>query len=441
MNCAKINLDKRKLYKWIVDLKTPRPPEQDVPKKSGTKALNEFEIQVLIGWVLTENRKKYPVKYQMVMEKAQEFFAVKLEYETCRNYMDAGGISMKKLVSKGPDLAVTTEEVFESLKLSCQELRTSGYLDGKVRKQDIYCLDFIHDSHWAQINTGLGAKGAQTKGQTKRNGTTSAFLVGNSLAGRVLPPIMFTLDKRFERKRGKLHHFEEKHRRLMVSYGIQEWQFVCCDEISETKKDQTVAGEKKEYTLEALRLWRKYDLGFGAIGNLVFLTDCGGSFLLQGQSLLEFKGCLAHLKFIPISHMLQSTLDNGVNLFTKNEWRRLAHGLPGNHSCQPEDAFNMLKSAMDHSTEFITKCWTKNLLLDIDDIDKFSLQDFKERFNFTTGNWIEYHQQCEGQVNDYWGKKGEWAFLRKVGTAGVVDTGLNGSFYDDTTPLRKGQFI
>ena len=192
----------------------------------------------------------------MVMSAADNLFGVKLEYETTRNYTDMGGISMKKLISKGPDLLASMDEVFESVKLCSLEVRASGYLDEKKSHKNVYCLDYIHDSHWDQAHTGLGAKSSPTKGSTTRNRQTSAFLVGNSLAGRVLPPIMFTTNDLFKRKRGRLNNFTKKNLEIMSQSGIADWQFVHLCEIIEPKKGQNVAGELKEMAIRALQLWR-----------------------------------------------------------------------------------------------------------------------------------------------------------------------------------------
>ena len=183
----------------------------------------------------------------------------------------------------------------------------------------------------------------------------------------------------------------------MAEFGLQKWQFVHLSEILEPRKDQNVAGELKEMTIRALQLWGTYDKKFGPIGTKVFLTDRGGAFKLGKTSLLEFLGCKAHLKFIPISHMLQSTADNGTNLMTKTIWRQEAWGLEGHHSCMPQDAFNMIKAAMNFDKAYIVQCWMTNLLLDVKDIDEFSLQDFKLRFHYTGSKWVDLHRECTRQ--------------------------------------------
>ena len=398
---ARISVNKSSINEWIGKLKSHGSTTLVSSKKSETKVLDRVEIQVLVGWVLAQNRKKKVVKYNSVVLKAKEMFEVTIGYETIRNYMENHGISYKKLISHGPDLVATMEEVYENVKLFATQMRLTGYLDGEVDKKDVICLDYIHDSHWNHVDKGLGPTSASDKGQMMVSPFTSTFLVGNSLAGKVLPPIMFTLNPLFKKNGRNLEHFSPQHLELMDDCGIKPWQFVFLEDIQETKPGQKFAGETKSMTICGIQLWRKNVAWYKSTETKIFITDCGNSFRLEKESILKFLGCDQHIRLIPICHHLQSTCDNGTNLKTKTAWRKGAALLPKNHQTQPEDAFNLMRAAKNFKKGEIKEAWIKNMLLDVPDIENFTFHDFKLRFNHSSEKWSELHRQCEQQYKNF----------------------------------------
>ena len=437
---VKLEVTVRTLYNWIRNIKGNTMLNDENEIKGRGPVLNEVEIMVLTGWILGENDQKRVVSYNSVMKTCKEFFGVSIHYDTTRNYVGNMRISHKKLVSKGPDLKNSHNEIFESLKKCAEEFKYSGFFDGEAKHENIICLVFIHDSHWDEAHCGLGAKSSPTKGKRVRNPKTSAFLVGNSLSGRVLPPIMFTLHDKFLRVGGILSSFTDTDFGKLLSHNLKEWQFVHISDIDTVDNKQNVSGESKYMVRKALELWRANDPDYGTIGTKVFITDRGSAFRIENSSFLEFWGCIAHLSFIPSSHMLMSTCDHGTNLTTKVNWRAKAMNLEGSHACMPGDAINMMYEATNFTKEYIVKCWTRNLLMDVKDIDYFTLDDFKKRFKYISDKWGPLHKECTRQYEDFKGKRGEFAYLRKEGTARAKDTGLNGKYWDDWEALKKGNF-
>ena len=431
MNSMNIKVSERSLYRYASNMRTFGSAIKDASITVPSKVLTEAQIAILIGWVLTQNHCRRPVSYVNVMQKSLELFSIKIGYQTCRMYMEKGGITLQKLINKGPDSATSLEEVYETMMENISELRGRGILDGSLKKNHLVCIDFIHDSHWNHQESGLGGSGRSNiflkiphehlglanKGLVKHSEYTSCFIVANRQDGKILPTIMFTIDPRFKEKAIPMSKFRD--------FGIHPWQIRFVGGDSEGKISRFTA-ERKDFTLEAIILCRK-NLGehFGMVKNLVFLSDNGASFKIGSESIFKAVGAKDHGFFASKSHAYSSTLDNGTNATTKSAWRTANSNGTIPYTTQPESALNLMKGSQSVEADTLKGLWNRNLLMDVDDLENFSFDAFKQRFNATPPKWVKLHKACREEYANFTGKKGPYELGRIMGGKRQKNTGLN----------------
>ena len=167
IECQNIGINRRSLYRWLESLDRWGTNLVEMGKKGHNRLVNDGEIRVLVGSILRDNDERVVCQYSDIEARCQEWFDVSPSYETIRSYVCLNGISMHKLLRKSsPDSQIPLTEVYAAHRTCAFDLQAQDAFDNP---SCVMCIDFMHDSHWDETHTGLGAKGIDYKFCTKKN--------------------------------------------------------------------------------------------------------------------------------------------------------------------------------------------------------------------------------------------------------------------------------
>ena len=150
----------RTLYRWTAQYSKTRsalPEKQAICK---TMVLDDYQIRILVGWVVSEVRRNKRIYYSNIMTKAKEWFESDVSHTYIRNKCERNGISVKKVNCKGPDTGFTDDQVLQMILDELQEIHAIGHFASEnVRKGDLVCLDYITNTIYNRPDRTLQLKG------------------------------------------------------------------------------------------------------------------------------------------------------------------------------------------------------------------------------------------------------------------------------------------
>lgn len=167
LECENISISRSSLYDYCSILKSKGTNAVNYEKKGHQRLVTDEQLRVLIGSILIDNEKRVVCQYSDILKRCKKWFQVEPSYDTVRNYCAKNGICVKRLLHKSsPDSQIPQKEVYRAHIRSAYDLQAQQVFDDPSR---VICVDFMHDSHWDEAQTGLGGKGNIIKFDTKKN--------------------------------------------------------------------------------------------------------------------------------------------------------------------------------------------------------------------------------------------------------------------------------
>ena len=273
-------------------------------KQSGRRALlNEYQLSVLGGWVLSQNS---VVRLDDVKRYVAITFGVLLSKSTACRYMSELQLTEQMTSSRPPRNMVGRDEYnlgyFEFIK----ECHDEDFFS--VHPVDLGAADFFTNSRRLERSKGYNAKRSPQKKVVRAPVKyTDCYLVCLWYQDENwTPSLMFTHNPTFD---------PAGPRAQEVFRWCQELG-VARDRIYYTKSDKTYC---KEVADQVVTFCRRYE---DTLRNTHILHDGGNSFLRQGEKIFENYGSKVRV-VPPLQHGEMSPCDNKFNAVVKERWRAI----------------------------------------------------------------------------------------------------------------------
>jgi len=329
----------RTLCRHMAAVKAGRSPLSAEKATGRQPVLSDEEWEIVFGWVLQQNK-------IVNLEDVQQWIKVNLHLDvsiaTISRHKDTMGMTMKLVGRRGMPFGTTRDEYVLGYFEFVKEIREAQFFNREPKR--IICVDFVTNSRRRELDKTLFLKEAKQQKVARSHPVyTDSYLVGVSYGpGADLKTCMFTYDPTFDPKGPRRHEVQSwcdanRISRDQIFYSKSSRHY--CKE----SQDQVVAFEQKNRT---------------ALTGAHVLHDAGGAFKKDGEYIFAERSDKV-IVLPPVQHGELSVLDNKVNAVAKAQWRAARHNEDFSW-----DAFLLLVYLERVGQDSITSFWTKNFLLD-----------------------------------------------------------------------------
>ena len=402
----------RTLRRWAAQIESKRPLFVGEKESGRPKSVNDDQIRVLVGWILTTTDSGTLVKVKDALTFLQDRIGIVLSECTLRRYLSTMGVSIRAAIV-GRNTEVSFDEKLDVYIDWIKQLRSSG------STSKLMCsLDFTYTSHRSSRPTSLAGRGRKSSAYSSKTRFTNCIITGVLSDGRQLESILYTFNSQFRTdrtttKRRKL--MEDELKKAQKKYRVKDKRIVYDGKLE--KETRTFVREYDDMVRDFLE-FHKDTL---KAQEVVYLSDNGSAFLDGDESIIEQLGYGKHIFYPPCVHQFMSPNDNKLHGAAKAKWRSMFNDFDNDVECSIA-----LMSCLDSiPKDDIRTWWVENLFLTPGIVRE---EKVKKAILGEGSKWSRLHDACIDEYHD-------WAAIENAeaegeGTATVTtDGGLDGPYW------------
>lgn len=317
-------------------------------KRGRRQLLSPDQIDLVVGFVLSQNKDKRPVSRRLAAEFCLREFNIEMDERTVGRYFNRGGLRRRLANKRATGRASLDEQTRlykDFLRNMPRQVRSGNTVFGS--------FDFTYDSHATNSQSTWAPKGAkQPNVQLKMNPYTNCYATLLYSNGQQSPCLCFTYCKDFNFKRGQsaaaVQH-NNRLRALLAEYNIDH---------NRIKVIPVPRGKSTKYAKEDAGMVKQM-LDAYEIDCEFMHTDNGNAFKRDGEDVVEELG-FTRFTAAPAIHQYVSPNDNLFHGARKKIWRASTTDF----SDPIRSALSLMKTFDDAELSTVKDYFTKNFFLD-----------------------------------------------------------------------------
>lgn len=377
-------------------------PIFSVDKASGKHAFfSDQETEIFVGYILAENINQRPVHIWNVQDFIKREFGKEPDEKTTYKYLHRSGIGSRQARTAGCGIGISLEVQTEVASAWLRKHHNNGVLGRPL--EDLYCADWVVSTVRQGRTTTLSPIGGPQPGVVPTDATysDSILVVERADGDKRFRPMAFTRNPQADDP-------SEETLDLYKRYHVRPIDVVY------------VPGDGNycaEHSLSTAHYFDQYDHFQGG----TIITDCGNSWKMKDESVLEDRGFGEHLNFPACVHHHLSVPDNGINGPAKHAWRAGLHQL----ASDLERTLSLMQELHRPTPKYIRSCFERNWLLKKPDVPIAAVQALVCGEKEFVSDRISFHEKCRAAYL-------EWINLKKTRDSRSLmasGQGLDGSYW------------